>query len=69
VARRILPLTLNPNLKLKQELVARPCNPVMEFFRTLIVQDPADQGGGLQRQMQQQNAVPDPNAEQGEHEE
>jgi hypothetical protein len=41
----------------------------MEFFRTLIVQDPADQGGGLQRQMQQQNAVPDPNAEQGEHEE
>jgi len=41
----------------------------MEFFRTLIVQDPGDAGGGLQRQLQRQNAVPDPDAEERGHEE
>ena len=44
-------------------------NPLLEFFRTMFVQDPADRGGALRRQMRRQNAAPgaappdlDPNA-------
>lgn len=44
-------------------------NPLLEFFRTMFVQDPGDGGGALQRQMRRNNAAPDANDENHAHEE